>query len=111
LLKNEHEVSKFYQANDLKKLDLMPLKYEKLSSVKYKINIPTENFVIFAESHNKNWQLGEQKPLQLNAVNEYEYENNSNLNYKRFRAYLVSYIISIIMLIYLLFQLKITSQN
>jgi len=94
LLKNEHEVSKFYQANDLKKLDLMPLKYEKLSSVKYKINIPTENFVIFAESHNKNWQLGEQKPLQLNAVNAYEFKEEQILIYKRFRIYLVSYIIS-----------------
>ena len=89
----------------------MPLKYEKLSPVKYKINTPTKKYIIFTENYNKNWQLGNQKPIKLGPVNAYEYENNSNLDYKRFRAYLVSYIMSIIIMICLLFQLKITSQN
>src|SRR3989338_5813877 len=111
LLKNEHEVSKFYQLNDLEKPDLMPLKYEKISPVKYKINIPTENFAIFTENYNKNWQLGNQKPLQLNAVNAYEFNEEQILDYKRIRIYLISYIMSALILIYLLFQLKITSQN
>ncbi len=105
MLKNKHEASKFYQANDLEKLDLMPLKYEKLSLVKYKINIPTEKFVIFTENYNKNWQLGNQKPLQLNAVNTYEFKEGQILIYKRFRAYLISYIISALVFAYLLVRL------
>lgn len=76
----------------------MPLEYEKISPVKYKINAPTEKFVIFTENYNKNWQLGKQEPINLGPVNAYEYENNSNLNYKRFRAYLASYIASFLFL-------------
>ena len=79
MLKNKHEVDKFYQANDLEKLDLMPLKCEKLSPVKYKINTPTEKFIIFTENYNENWQLGDQKPLQLNAVNAYEFKEEQIL--------------------------------
>ena len=106
MLKNEHEVSKFYQANDLKKLDLMPLKYEKLSPVKYKISIPTENFAIFTESYNENWRLGKQKPLQLNVVNLYEFKDDFILKYKRFNVYLASYAVSILVLLLLLARLK-----
>ena len=106
LLKNKHEVSKFYQTDDIKKLDLMPLEYEKLSHVKYKINTPAEKFVIFAENYNKNWQLGKQKPLQLNAVNAYEFREEQILSYKRSKIHLISHIISILMLLFLLLQLK-----
>ncbi len=105
LLKNKHEVSKFYQANDLEKVDLLPLNYEKLSPVKYKINTPSEKFVIFTENYNKNWQLGYQHPLQLNAVNTYEFKEGQILIYKRFRAYLISYIISALVFAYLLVRL------
>ena len=101
MLKNRHEVNKFYQLNDLEKMDLMPLKYEKLSPVKYKINTPAEKFIIFTESYNMNWQLGKQKPLQLNAVNAYEFKGDFILKYKRFNIYLVSYIISIMALLFL----------
>jgi len=106
LLKNKHEVSKFYQLNDLEKLDLMPLKYEKLSPVKYKINTPTKKYIIFTENYNKNWQLGNQQPLQLNAVNLYEFKDDFILKYKRFNVYLASYAVSILVLLLLLARLK-----
>ena len=102
MLKNKHEVSKFYQANDLERMDLMLLKYERLSHVKYKINTPTKKYIIFTENHNKNWQLGNQQPLQLNAVSAYEFKGEQILNYKRFRIYLISYIISILALLVLI---------
>ena len=37
----------------------------------------------YQENYNKNWQLGEQKPLQLNVVNAYEFKGDQILNYKR----------------------------
>jgi len=84
----------------------MPLKYEKLSPVKYKINTPTKKYIIFTENYNKNWQLGNQQPLQLNAVNLYEFKDDFILKYKRFNVYLASYAVSILVLLLLLARLK-----
>ena len=111
MLKNKHEVSKFYQANDLEKLDLMPLKYKKESPIKYTISTPTKKFVIFTENYNKNWQLGNQQPLQLNAVSAYEFKGDQILNYKRFRIYLVSYIVSVLTLIFMIILMYNQSEN
>ncbi len=83
----------------------MPLNYEKLSPVKYKINTPSEKFVIFTENYNKNWQLGYQKP-KLEAVNVYEFKGENALEYKRFKLYLLSYVISALALIFLIIKLK-----
>ncbi len=46
-----------------------------------------------------------QQPLQLNAVNTYEFKGGQILVYKRFRIYLISYIISAIILFYLIIKI------
>lgn len=96
LLKNRHEVSKFYQSND--EVSLTPLDYEKLSPIRYVIEKSNKKYVIFTEPYNENWQLESQKPKQMEAVNLYESSSDCNLKYKRFRIYLFSYVISAIAL-------------
>ena len=57
---------------------------------------------LFAENCNKNWELGNQHPLQLNAANAYKFEGDQILIYKRFTAYLISYMASFLFLAVLL---------
>ena len=84
----------------------MPLKYEKISPVKYKINAPTEKLVIFTENYNKNWQLGKQKPAENREVNVYEYKGENLVVYKRFYIYLLSYAVSLIALVIFLVRMR-----
>jgi len=99
LLKNLNQVNLFYQTDNQNGTDLTPLDYEKISPIKYTISVPTKKYVIFTEDYNKNWLLGNQQPLQLNAVSAYEFKGDQILNYKRFRIYLISYVLSLLALI------------
>ena len=76
--------------------------HKKLSSIKYEISKPTKKYIIFHRTFNKNWQLNSQQPTQLGTINVYGFKEERILNYKRFNVYLVSYIISIAMLLLLL---------
>lgn len=104
MLKNKHEVSKFYQTDD-PNAELMPLEYTKKSPIKYVIEKPDKKYIIFTENYNENWKLGKQQPLQLNAVNTYEFKGEQILNYKRFNIYLLSYIMPALAFVSLLFGL------
>jgi ABC-type uncharacterized transport system permease subunit len=101
LFKNKLKVNKFYQTDSLDKLELSKLDYEKKSPVKYVISEPSKKYIIFVETHDNNWKLGNQEPIKLGPVNAYEYENKNKLKYARFRLYFISYIISAIFLIIL----------
>ncbi len=91
LIENNLQVNKFYQSDDLKELE--PWGYEKKSTIRYNIEKPTKKYVIFTEAYNSGWELGDEKPLE-GTVNVYEYNGENVLKYKRFNTYLVSYIIS-----------------
>ena len=104
LFKNKNEVHKFYQTDNLNG-ELIPLEHKKLSPIKYEISAPTKKNIVFTEGYNKNWKLNNQQPTQLGPVNAYEFKEERILNYKRFRIYLVSYILSALAFAYLLVRL------
>ena len=101
LLKNPLETNKFYQSDDLEGLE--PLNYEKESKIKYVIEKPSKKYVVFTDSFNSNWRLGKQEPKILETVNYYEYDGENTIKFTRFRIYLIGYIISGIIFIFLLY--------
>ncbi|MBI2652580.1 hypothetical protein HYX00_03895 [Candidatus Woesearchaeota archaeon] len=104
LFKNKNEVNKFYQTDD-PNAELIPLAYTKKSPIKYTIEKPDKEYIIFTENYNKNWQLDSQQPNKFEAVNLYEFKDSLSLNYTRFRIYLIFYLFSVIVFILLLVRL------
>ena len=85
--------------------EFQPLDYTKTSPISYVIKKPEKKYVIFTGSYSKGWKLGNQEPIK-ETVNFYENKGYTDLTYKRFKVYLISYIVSLMFFAILLYKLK-----
>ena len=103
LLKTKARTSKFYQSDDLQRLQ--PLAYTQNSPVSYTIEEPEARYILFTDAHNAHWELGDQEPAK-DTANAYEYLGETTLKYKRFNVYFASYAFSLLFFLLLLFLLR-----
>lgn len=102
VFKNKIPVHRFYEADTLTDEPFTEGMYRRNSRVRYTVQQPTKKYLIFTEAYNHHWKLNGQDPMQLGPVNAYVVEPSQNsytLTYTRFTTYLVSYSISLVVLV------------